>query len=65
MTDHKLIFTVHPRPFGKKASSEATDINSCINIFWNDITYANKETLSQTLWQDKNKIPWLFTSLEV
>ena len=32
-------------------------------MIWNDITFANKENLLRTLWQDKNKISWIFLHL--
>ena len=35
--------------FPNKGSYEATEINSLVAAFWN-ITFANKETLSQTTW---------------
>ena len=48
-----------------KASEEATKINSFVNVFWNNITFANEEKLFRTWWLAKNKIPLLFTDFEV
>lgn len=49
-TDQFSLVRSKTKSFGYKAGDEATEINSFIlNTSWNDITFTNKETLSQTL----------------
>ena len=41
--------TIQDKSFGNNTDDEAAKYNSFIIIFWNDITFAKKETLLQTL----------------
>ena len=58
-TNQKPVFTDQRNNFvPRKASGEAKEINSFIAPFWNNITFANWETLSQTKWLAwKKKFP--------
>ena len=57
MTKNQFSLTAENTFFPNKISNKTTEINPFVAAFWNYITFANNETLSQTKWLPLDKIP--------